>query len=145
MADTRFLKHAVEPYVRKKLSEEFGSPFISRQVQLITGGSHEFDAVSEDGQIIAAIKTAGGKTATGKNPSGKINAALAELYFLSLVSAKRRLLILTTPPFYEILNNKLKGSLAPGLELKLILLPPKLQRRVSEIQTMASDEVSSEN
>ena len=87
MADTSYLKMVVEDYVRETLAKKFGSRFRSRVLTLQTGGHHEFDAVSEDGQIVAAIKSASGKTSGGKNPSGKVQGVEAELYYLTLVSA----------------------------------------------------------
>jgi len=142
MADTTFLKKVVEPYVRKILAKEYAISFESKVLTLHSGGTHEFDAVSADLRIIGAIKTAGGKTATGRNPSGKIKDALAELYFLTLVSAPTRILILTSPAFYEIMNRFLRGRIAAGLDLKLIELPDDIQKEVKEIKRKASEEVS---
>ena len=142
MADTNYLKYVVENFVRQKLSEEYKKNFEPKVLKLITGGTHEFDAVSEDGHIVGSIKTAGGKTATGKFPVGKVNTSLAELYYLSLVEAPERMLILTSTEFYEILKRYLTGRLAPGLTLKLITLPEEIQRQVNKIRKKASIEVS---
>ena len=97
---------------------------------------------SEDGQTVAAIKTSGGRTARGRNPAGKINNAIAELYYLSLSEARRRMLVLTSPQFFDILDKHMEGRLAPGIELKLISLPPEIQEKVVDIQARASAEVS---
>ena len=142
MADTTYLKKVVEPFIRDKLSNEYGVSFESKVLTLITGGTHEFDAVSVDSRIVGAIKTSGGKTATGRIPSGKIKDSLAELYYLTLVSAPERLLILTSPEFHKIMKSLLKGRLAPGLTLKLIELSEEIQREVEEIKKKASAEVS---
>lgn len=61
MADTVYLKRGVEQYVRGTLCEEYGVKFSSKILTLVTGGTHEFDAVSEDGTVVAAIKAAGGR------------------------------------------------------------------------------------
>jgi hypothetical protein len=142
LADTTFLKGAVERYVREQLAIEYGAAFSAEVLPLVTGGMHEFDAVSADLRVVASIKSASGKTSGGKFPAGKVNSAIAELYFLSLVSAHVRLLVLTTPEFHEILCDRLEGRLAKGLELKLIELPSEMQGRVRQIQVRASDEVS---
>jgi len=142
MADTTYLKKVVEPYVREQLEKEFGIRFKSMILILTTGGTHEFDAVSNDLKIVGAIKTAGGRTVSQKNPSGKIKDAEAELYYLTIVQARIRMLILTSPEFYGILQNRLKGRLAPGLTLKLIQLPIEIQQEVAKIQQTASTEVS---
>lgn len=142
MADTSYLRREVEDYVRRKLSEEFGVSFEPRIVKLSTGGTHEFDAVSENCRIVAAIKASGGRTATGRVPSGKIKSAEAELYYLSLAPVEKRLLVFTSREFYEIMIKRLEGRLAPGIELKLIRLSPELEQEVARIQAAASREVS---
>jgi len=38
-----------------------------------SGGVFDFDAVSDDGKIVASISTSGSKTATGKYAVGKMN------------------------------------------------------------------------
>ena len=142
MADTTYLKKVVEPYVRDQLNKEFNVPFESKVLNLTTGGKHEFDAVSDDKNIVAAIKSAGGMTITNKKPSGKIKDSLSELYFLTLVQASKKMLILTSEEFHGILSNFLKGRLALGLELKLMQLPMEIQHQVEKIRQKASSEVS---
>jgi len=142
MADTTLLKYVVEPYVRGILQREYGCPFHCRRLTLSTGGSHEFDAVSEDGQVVASIKAASGRTAGGKNPSGKIKDAEAELYYLTLAPGRERLLVLTDPEFHDIMVRRLSGRLASGLALRLIPLPLEMMQQVRKIQEKASAEVS---
>ena len=79
MADTTYFKNVVEPFIRGELAREFGVNFEKRNLPLITGGTHKFDAVSDDLQVIGAIKISGGKTVSGKNPSGKIKGAEADI------------------------------------------------------------------
>ena len=142
MADTTYLKRVVEPFVREALAKEYGQRFVSRVLRLSSGGTHEFDAVSNDGRIVASIKSASGNTARGRIPSGKIKDSIAELYFLCLVSAPMRVLVLTSPEFYKILSRKLVGRLADGLSLRLVSLPQEIQDQVERIQRVASEEVS---
>jgi hypothetical protein len=147
VADTRLLKNQVERYVRGALEKEFGQQFTTQV--LIVGkrsdgfpASHEFDAVSADGRIVAGIKSSSGKTSSGRRPSGKIAAAYKELYFLSLVDAERRILVLTDPEFYKIMENDCDGRLAPGLELMLIPLSLELASQVQTVHKTASQEMS---
>lgn len=142
MADTTFLKKVVEPHARKKLADEYGASFDSQLLELSTGGKHEFDAVSSDGRIVAAIKSSSGKTARGNVPAAKIKNSEAELYYLTLVSAPTKLLVLTDPEFHQIMTARLVGRLAPGIAVKLIELPPHIQSQVQRLQKIASDEVS---
>ncbi len=140
--DTTFLKGTVERCVREQLAAEFGVAFSAEFLQLQTGGRHEFDAVSPDLRIVASIKAASGKTSGGRFPAGKVNTAIAEIYFLSLIAAPVRLLVLTNPEFHQLLSDKLEGRLAKGLSLKLVQLPAEMQETVRQIQSRASSEVS---
>lgn len=142
MANTRYLTTEVENYVRQSLEERFGVAFHKRVLNLTTGGRHEFDAVSPDGQIVASIKATSGKTAGGKIPSGKFNNAISELYYLTLLDAPVRMLVLTYPPFREMLVAKVKGALVPGITLECVPLPDYMQREVDRVLAVASKEVS---
>lgn len=141
MANTRYLTTVVEEHVRRALGERHGLLFEKRRLPLTTGGLHEFDAVAADGSIVASIKTASGLTAGGKVPSGKIKDSIAELYFLTLVDAPVRLLILTTPAFHAILMRTIAGKLAPGIEVVCEMLPPEVQAEVDAVQRASSTEV----
>lgn len=141
MANTRYLTTVVEEHVRAALAEHYGVPFGKRMLSLASGGQHEFDAVAEDGSLVASIKSASGRTAGGKNPSGKIKDCIAELYFLSLLSAPRRALLLTSPAFYELFLGAMRGKIAPGIEVVHLPLPSAVQAEVDEVQRRASAEV----
>ena len=141
MADTTIMKRVVEPFVRETLTDEYGAPFEARTLVLSSGGTHEFDAVSADGRVVAAIKSSSGKTAGGNIPSAKIRGVEADLYYLCLASAPHRLLVLTDPEFYNIILKALAGRIAAGISIKLITLPPEMQARVRRVQKIASDEV----
>ena len=142
MANTTIYEELVEPYVRKKLCEEFGVAFSSEKVTLTTGGLHEFDAVSSDRRIVAGIKSAPDRTSGRNIPSGKIKSAEAELYYLTLAPASKRLLVLTTPEFHARMKKRLDGARHPDIELKLIPLPPELQKQVNAVRKKASAEMS---
>ena len=141
MANTRYLTTVVEQHVRVALAAQYGIPFSKRMLPLVSGGQHEFDAVAEDGSLVAAIKSASGRTAGGKNPSGKIKDCIAELYFLSLVDAPRRVLFLTTPSFHDVFLRAMRGKVAPGVEVEHLPLPPDVQAEVDAVQRTASAEV----
>lgn len=142
MANTRYLRVQVEKYVREQLTKRFGQPFHAKVLQLVTGGDHEFDAVSDDGAIVATVKAASGLTSGGKIPQGKINTAVAELYFLSLVEAQMRMLVLTTPAFHSILARRMRGRLASGIEIECIPLPATMQAEYDRVILAASKEMS---
>jgi hypothetical protein len=142
MADTSYLTTIVEDYVRNRLAEEFGQSFGKRRLVLAPGGQHEFDAVSADGGVVASIKAASGLTSGGRMPSGKIKDSLAELYFLSLVDAPVRLLVLTTPAFFDIFVKRSEGAVPAGIQIRCIPLSADGQRQVNAIVQVASREVS---
>ena len=147
MADTTRLKSKIEPFVRAWLAEKFGRPFRTQFLPLsgVKGkpAQHEFDAVSEDKKIVCGIKTASWTTSGGKRGSGKIQGAYAELYFLNLVEAGQKYLVLTDNEFYEKLKNDSRGKLAPDTDLLYCELPEDLQREVAAIRTESRKELGS--
>lgn len=152
MADTTLLKSKIEPHVRSWLASKFGKPFRAEFLPL-TGAKgtegklakHEFDAVSEDRKIVCGIKTASWTTSGGKRGAGKIQGAYAELYFLNLVDAEQKYLLLTDPEFYEKLREDSRGKLASGIELLYCELPDDLKREVEKIRATARSEFTSPN
>lgn len=141
MANTAILRYKVEPVIRAGLEEEFLQPFTSQVLTLPGGAVREFDAVSDDGTVVVSIKTSSGLTCGGNIPSGKINGCIADLYYLSLVDAPVRRLVLTNPEFHEIFTKRIAGALPEGVEVKLLPRPPELQAEVDGVIREASDEI----
>jgi hypothetical protein len=141
MANTRYLTTVVENEVRAFLSARHGVAFMKRPLPLTTGGRHEFDAVSDDRSVIASIKSASGRTAGGKMPSGKIKDCIAELYFLTLVDAPQRILVLTSPEFHALFTRVMAGKIASGITVEHLPLPEEIQAQVDAVQRAASVEV----
>ena len=144
MANTIILRRDVEDHVRKQLQEKYGIVFSSQVLRLRTGGEHEFDAVSADQTIVASIKSSSGLTSGNNIPDGKIKNSIAELYYLSLVEATLRLLVLTTPSFYQLFTSRMADKVAEGIQIELIPLTQELQKLVNEVVAQASKEVSPE-
>jgi hypothetical protein len=142
VADTSYLRHVVEGYVRAQLTQEFGQPFAPEFLPLAPGGRHEFDAVAVDRSVVASVKSASGLTAGGRVPSGKIKDCIAELYFLSLVEAPTRRLVLTTPAFFDIFARHTAGAVASGIDVVCVPLPADIQGQVDLIVREASREVT---
>jgi hypothetical protein len=141
MANTAMLRYKVEPVIRARLEVEFGQPFASTVLALPAGARREFDAVSGDRTIVASIKTSSGLTSGGNLPTGKIKSCIADLYYLSLVLADVRRLVLTNPEFFNIFMNRMEGAIAPGIEVVLSPLGSELQAEVDLVMAAASKEM----
>jgi len=142
MANTTYLTNQVEDYVRLVLAEQYGQPFTKERLDLSSGGQHEFDAVAADRKIIASIKSASGRTSGGNHPTGKVMACIAEMYFLTLVEAQTKVLVLTSEEMYKILLKTLRGRIASGLTIEHVPLSDSIQKLATEVHGRASDEMS---
>ncbi len=140
----------VECFVRKELEKDYpGHTFTEKTLPLRkkrngTHAVHRFDAVSEDNTIVASIKSHSWLTSGGNVPSGKVGVIYQSLYFLSLVDAKTKLLILTDREAYEGFLIVSDGKLAEDIEIKLCPLSPELQLVVRKVTQKASQEMSRE-
>jgi hypothetical protein len=95
VADTR-IQLEVEDWVRRNwMPSHFGMKFSRERLLLRSSGVFDFDAVSEDHSVVATISTSGSKTSAGKHAVGKILKLRSDMLFLTMVEAKRRLIILT--------------------------------------------------
>jgi len=147
MADTTVFKE-VEDFIRQELERCYpGHTFSEKSLPLGkrrdgTPSFHRFDAVSEDNTIVASIKSHSWLTSSGKSPAGKIGQIYESLYFLSLVDAKTKLLVLTDRATYEGFLVKSDGKIAKDVEIKLCPLPPELGLRVKKVHQKASQEMS---
>jgi len=138
----------VERFVRKELEKDYpGHTFTEKALPLRkkrngTHAVHRFDAVSEDNTIVASVKSHSWLTSGGRSPAGKIGQIYESLYFLSLVNAKTKLLVLTDRATYEGFLVKSEGKIAGDVEIKLYPLPPELQGLVNKVRQKASQEMS---
>lgn len=140
MVTPRYLTMAVEDHVRDVLSAENQIVFRRRAVRLQPGGYHEFDAVSDNGRIVASVKTASGQSWGARHPSAKVTSCIAELYFLSLAKAHKKLLVLTSVEFHELFRNAMAGKVPHGVEIRHIPLPDEVAARVAAVQQSGTDE-----
>jgi hypothetical protein len=142
VANTNLIKSKIHPYVRTWLKDQYSIEFGKNALPLRDcKGKHEFDAVSSNGKIVAEIKTASGWTSGGKHPSGKRASAFEQLYFLSLVKADIKLLIITDAEFLEIMKARTTGIVPADIKLMKCPLPPHLAEIVHSITSEASKEI----
>ncbi|HEY0452070.1 hypothetical protein [Actinophytocola sp.] len=137
MVNSRYLTNAVEDHVRDVLSAKYETVFTKEALRLQPGGYHEFDAVSDNRRIVASIKTASG----GRHPTGNVLNCIAELYFLSLVRASKRILVLTSGEFQELFARTMDGKVAHGIEISYIPLPAEVASRVAAVQLATNEEI----
>jgi len=143
MADTR-VQLEVEDWVRRKwMPDRFGVKFHRERLKLRSGGVFDFDAVGENGEVVACISTSGGHTAGGKLAVGKLLKLRSDMYFLLLTECKRRLIVLTEKDMFRVCQNEVKGGRVPQeIEFFLAEIPADLRRKLEESKKIASREVS---
>jgi hypothetical protein len=131
-------------WIVAELSSRFSQRFEERLIYLTWGGKFKFDAVSEDGTILANISTSQPKTAKGKPAIGKFHKIRSDaLYLLHAVNAKQRLLIFTEKNMQEHFEGEQKsGRFPPEVELLCIELPENINNRVNISRYLASKEVT---
>lgn len=142
MADTTKIKTVIEPYVRDWLAKKFpGHVFEEKSVQLVTGGSYKFDAVAEDGSIIAAILSSRSLTRTGRENMGGVRKALAEISHLKLTpGSARRIMVFTNHGFCQLIEQRGKRLGVESIEMMVCVLPLHLDSLLKEILDRASQE-----
>ena len=143
MADTR-VQHTVEEWFCEKwMPQEFGHTFKRLKVTLTTGGEYNFDAVSENNEIVATISTSGSRTSGGKHAAGKLFKIRSDILFLMLVKASRRIVVLTEEDMYELcMKELLDGRVPHEIEFLHAKLPEELAKNLDAARKKASAEVS---
>lgn len=114
-----------------------------QRFRLTSGGFFDFDAVSPDGSVVASISTSGAATASGKNGVGKLQKIRADVLFLTLAEADRRIIILTERDMYDrCMQESLAGRLPKCVEFCLVEVPEHLISALKQSRAQASREVS---
>lgn len=144
MADTRIQHDEVENWIRSEwMPSRYGQSFQRDNVTLTPGGKHNFAAVSSDSRIIAKISTGTALTAGGNFASGKLMKIRADMLFLTMVDADKKLVILTQQDMYDLcLSESLAGRVPLEIEFARATLPSDLQRRLDAARRVSSREVS---
>jgi len=121
----------------------FGMKFSRERLPLKSGGVFDFDAVSEDTSIVATISTSGSKTSSGKHAVGKILKLRSDMLFLTLVEAKRRVIVLTQPDMLDQCQKEFAGGRVPKeIEFVWAQIPAELNERLIASRLKASTESS---
>lgn len=143
MADTR-VQIEVEDWVRRNwLSRKYGQEFHRERVALEWGGVFDFDAVTSDQSIIAAISTSAGKTASGRLAVGQLMKMRSDVLFLLHAKTQRRVMVFTEPDMFQVAQQEREaGRLPDSVEFTRAEIPLELEIRLREARKKASEEVT---
>lgn len=143
MADTR-IQLEVEDWVRRNwMPTQYGAKFSRERLPLRSGGVFDFDAVSEDHSIVATISTSGARTSSRNQGSGKIHKLRSDMLFLTMVEAKRRVMILTERDMCDQCEKEFAGGrVPPEIEFVCAVIPDDLRVRLIAARLKASGEGS---
>jgi hypothetical protein len=144
MADSHFIKSRIEPSMREVLSKLCGGvDFRQRNMPIRWNGggngSFEFDAVSEDGTVIASLSTA-------RNlKSGQRHKLMRDATFMWLVpNVQRRILAVVEAVVADALAGELRcGRLPPKTEIHIIELALEVRMERERFRVLAIKEVGS--
>ena len=142
MADTNVIRTKVEPFVRGWLQQKFGVAFKRQRIGLKgCEGDHRFDAVSENHRIVVCIRSASGNTSGENRPSGKLAGTFKDLYFLLLVDAETKVLVLTDSEFFEYFSSGQKKHIPPNIQVLHCPLPAEIEQAVRDMRKHATEEI----
>ena len=142
MADTVFLKTRIETHVREWLGSRFPShDFQGRRIALRSGYRFNFDAVSEDESVVAAILSNRPRTRTGRVNTGAVRKALLDMcYLLAVPGNPTRLMVFTDSKFREDMVGHARRLGDGGVLMEFCPLPPDLARLREAVLDEASQE-----
>lgn len=142
MADTR-VQLEVEDWVRRNwMPTQFRMRFSRERLPLKSGGVFDFDAVSDDHSIVATISTSGAKTMSGKYAVGKILKLRSDMLFLTLVEAKRRIIVLTETDMHTQCSKEFAGGRVPlDIEFFCAPIPPELRDKLLKARSGSIEEM----
>lgn len=143
MANTRVQLDAEDWIRREWLPRKFGQSFSQKKLTLKPGGMFIFDAISADNTIVVNISTSSGIIAGRKKPSGKFQKLRADMLFLLMTQAEKRVIILTERDMYELcMREKANGRVPEEIEFLHVELPDELSTALKQARDIASTEVS---
>ncbi len=142
MADTR-VQLEVEDWVRKNwMRTTIGATFSRERLRLSSGGIFDFDAVSTNRDIVSVISTSGARTSGGNLAIGKFHKIRSDILFLTLVSAKRRLVVLTEKDMFDqCQKEKEAGRVPQDIEFLCAEIPAELRDQLVTAREKSSREV----
>lgn len=142
MADTSRIKKEIEPFVREWLSKRCDNVVLEeRSVALPSGGSYKFDAVSHNGLIIGSILCNRPRTRTGRENTGGVRKALAEIEHMKLLpETVRKIMVFTDFQFRELIRRRASRFGTEGIEMLVCNLTPEKEKILQKVLENASYE-----
>jgi len=146
MANSRIQGEA-EIWIRETwLPQRFKQRFFKGQLQLLSGGVFEFDAISDDKKIVASISTNGGITAAGRKATPKLNKIRSDILFLLQCEATQRLVLLSDAAMFKLCELELKNGRIPRqIEFIQVSLPYELEEQCRISRRIAAQEQGYKN
>ncbi|MGB9118775.1 hypothetical protein [Bradyrhizobium sp.] len=141
MANSHFIKSRVEPAMREILEVKLCVRLSERAMPLRWDGqgtgSFKFDAVSEDGTVLACLSTARNLKA------GQKHKLMRDATFMWLVPGVKRRILAVADNFVAVaLGIELTGGrLPPATEIEVVALPEVLLVELDAFYRTAVDEV----
>lgn len=144
MANTKVQLEAHRWIISEYLPTRFKQGFKEELVDLMWGGEFKFDAVSEDGTIVANITTSAAKTAQGKPSIGKFHKIKSDvLYLLHTKTPGKRIQVFTEADMRDhFVQEKKSGRFPPEIDLIHVELPTYLKIKLWSARQSASKEVT---
>src|SRR3972149_10056146 len=127
MANTN-VQRKVEDWVRKEwMKKSYGKNFYRDRIKLSSGGVFEFDAVSQDMEIIASISTSSAITASGNRAAGPLMKIRYDILFLTMTNIKRKIIIFTEQNLFDVFIKEFnEGRVPRNIEFEIAEIPQDL-------------------
>ena len=144
MADITYIKRVIEPHLREWLSSEFpGHYFVARSLALRSGRSLAFDAVSDDGRIVAEFLSSRARTSGGVENTGGVRKAHKDIQRLGELDGEpTRVMVFTDEAFRDLMVRRASGFRKIGIQMVVCDLPADLRRGLDDVLDAASREMS---
>ena len=143
MANTKAQRQVEDWIAGEWLPKRFGQAFSETQLPLSSGGVFNFDAVSEDREMVANISTSTEKTASGNHGSAKVQKIRSDIYFLLLARPSRKLIVLSEPDMHAWWRKETaRGRVPAQIEFLHVVIPEHLNAILQASRRQASREVT---
>jgi hypothetical protein len=140
--DSDFIKTKVEPIMRDLLAAALHVPTLRERIMPLRWngegqGKFAFDAVSEDGTVVACLSTARNLKA------GQRHKLMRDATFMWLVpGATERVLAVVEPGVAQSLQSELeRGLIPPGTKIAIVTLPAEVREALETFRLSAANEV----